>query len=155
MRYNDGDLALEAINSVRPGTLNIVGMDPNVYHGTPLVQSGASPDANLNFNITEGESCMTTKTGKFGIYVPDLGELYGQQLPITATKNYSWPHFFVGGYVQPQMTAASQMWYACNLTVHGENYIGLSWGVYNSNGSSPWGCVPTSVKQNFNIPCNA
>lgn len=129
MRYNDEYLALEAIDSVCSGTLYIVGMDPNVYHGTPgkahslshfhhgwsnfltVGQSGASPKANLHFNIDQGEKCTTTETGKFGIYVPDLGELYGQQVPITATKNQSWPHFFVGGYVQPQMTAASQMWY--------------------------------------------
>ncbi|KAK3725911.1 hypothetical protein LTR37_000059 [Vermiconidia calcicola] len=155
MRYNDVYLALEAIDSIRPGTLNIIGMDPKVFRGTPVVQSGASPNAALYFNFNQEENCITTETGKFSIFVPDLGELYGQRFPITATKDQSWPHFFVGGDVQPQMTAASQMWYACNLTVQGENYIGLSWGVYNSNGSSPWGCVSTSVKQNFNIPCNA
>ena len=41
---------------------------------------------------------------------------------------------------------------ACNATIKGKEHLTLSWGVYNSNGSSPWSCEPTMVKQVFNVP---
>ncbi len=76
--------------------------------------------------------------------------------------------------VFPHITAASQSWYgkcflsaalkvlvsmltssaACQITVQGKEYIGLAIGVYNSNGSWPYGCGPTSVKPVFDLPCD-
>ena len=75
-------------------------------------QKGASGNASLSFDVKASDDCETTQTGKFGIYVPDLGESYGRSDPITASKNTSWPHFYTNdGYINPQMTAASQGWY--------------------------------------------
>jgi hypothetical protein len=142
-----------------------------------VYQKGASPNATLGFDIKASDDCESKQTGNFVIWVPDLGESYGRSDPIQASKKSTYPHFSIGndGSVYPQLTAASQGWYgkssatadcfhldvdwltmiaACNITVQGESYWGLSWGVYNSNGSAPYGCVNTSVKQNFNIPCS-
>ena len=111
--------------------------------------------------------------------MPDLGESYGTAVPVDAVKGFEWPHFYYGGgQINPQLTAASQWWYgelatllvavrfagceglgfanlcaACRDVIQGEERTVLSRGVYNSNGSAPYGCVFTSVKQVFNIPC--
>ena len=75
-------------------------------------RKGSSGNATLSFNIDAGDDCETTQTGQFGLFVPDLGERYGAQSPITATKGQAWPHFYVtNGQVEPQRTAASQLWY--------------------------------------------
>ena len=128
-------VSLTAIDNGTPGIVNIVGEKLARYPGTPgmsqhlpvpinhladrplVHQVGSSGSASLSFNIKPNSDCETTQTGKFGIYVPDLGESYGRSDPITAQRNTSWPHFYVGsGYVNPQMTAASQQWYGkCKL----------------------------------------
>ena len=74
--------------------------------------NGASGHASLGFDVKPSDDCESTQTGKFGIYVPDLGEEYGRSEEIYASKNTSWPHFYVSdGYINPQLTAASQQWY--------------------------------------------
>ena len=48
----------------------------------------------------------------YGIYVPDLGELYGTAVPVTASEGTDWPHFYYGdNEIDPERTAASQDWY--------------------------------------------
>jgi hypothetical protein len=77
-----------------------------------VYQKGRSGHASLGFDVKPSDDCETTQTGKFGIYVPDLGEEYGRSEPIYATKGTSWPHFYVSdGYINPRLTAASQQWY--------------------------------------------
>jgi hypothetical protein len=83
-----------------------------------VYQKGASPHATLGFDIKAGDDCETKQTGKFKIFVPDLGEEYGLQIPITASKHTSYPHFSIGdGYIEPQLTAASQQWYGEYSTI--------------------------------------
>ncbi|KAK5165737.1 uncharacterized protein LTR77_008660 [Saxophila tyrrhenica] len=110
--YPPTNLSLTAIDSDNPGTLNIVGLDPASYRGTPVKQTGNTTNSHLSFDIQAGDDCETSQTGQFSIYVPDMGELYGQQQPITATKGGMSSEMFVGGgVVFPHLTAASQSWY--------------------------------------------
>ena len=81
-----------------------------------VVRKGATGSASLTFNIDEDSTCETTQTGDFGIFVPDLGERYGAQAPVTAMKDQEWPHFYVArGTIEPQRTAASQLWYGMSI----------------------------------------
>ena len=130
-------VSLTAIDSGHPGVVNIVGEKLARYPGTPgrplllptttsfrmlttsaVYQKGPSGNATLGFDIKAGDDCETKQTGKFKIYVPDLGEEYGLQFPITASKHTSYPHFSIGdGYIEPQLTAASQSWYGKYLSI--------------------------------------
>lgn len=77
-----------------------------------MTGNGKAGKANLAFDIKKGDDCETSQTGIFGLYVPDLGESYGRQDPITATKALRWPHWTVGSNtVVPRLTAASQWFY--------------------------------------------
>ena len=119
-------------------------------------------------------ACENVEEGIYSLSVPDLGELYGTALPVAAEKNFKWPFSYYGDdEIEPKRTAASQLWYgeltplflwsygdmltnyeACNATIKGETQLALSWGVYNSNGSSPWGCTLSRVIRIFDIPCD-
>lgn len=75
-----------------------------------------NPNQTLEIDILPGDNVATEQVGRFGIYVPDLGETYGNEAHIYARKDgFEWPHFTIGngagGQVYPQMTAASQSWY--------------------------------------------
>ena len=85
---------------------------PNELIRSVVFQNGTCGSASLSFNIDETNDPFTCDTGMFGIFVPDLGESYGRQDPIMATKGQSWPHSHVAdNSVSPQRTAASQDWY--------------------------------------------
>lgn len=75
-----------------------------------------NPNKTLELAILPDDDAATDQFGTFHIYVPSLGETYGNQVPIIARKEgFEWPHFTIGdgadGGVYPQMTAASQTWY--------------------------------------------
>jgi hypothetical protein len=43
------------------------------------------------------------------------------------------------------LTAALQDFFACEQTTNGVVEYALKWGVFNSNGSAPFGCTPTDL----------
>jgi hypothetical protein len=74
--------------------------------------SGNSTNALLSFEIKKGDDCETTQTGSFSLSYPDMGELYGMQSAVHASKGGFGSEFSVGeGGMYPHLTAASQSWY--------------------------------------------
>ena len=133
MQVDGNYVSLNAIDNGSPGSVNIVAENPSEYPGTPgmphlshhyylnlliliqnlVYENGTTPNAQLNFNIDCTNEPLTNQTGVFHISVPDLGERYGASEAITASTEFTYPHFSVGsdGSVVPELTAASQWWY--------------------------------------------
>jgi len=59
---------------------------------------------------------LTNQTGIFHISVGDVGGLHGAAFSVTADKNFTYPHFFVGqGSVEPQRTSGAQIWLGMSI----------------------------------------
>lgn len=85
----------------------------------------------------------------------DPGEVHGLALMVTAAKGHvgGTPGMRIGsGDLGPPMTSGAQSFFACNTTIDEMPQLALHFGVFNSNGTAPYGCVIAQLEQNFNVP---
>nr|OQO21438.1 hypothetical protein B0A51_13055 [Rachicladosporium sp. CCFEE 5018] len=106
-------------------------------HGTPAYFNtiGHDIDADgfiygaLDFDLT---ACSNkTELGVYGAFAGDVGEVYGLSYTVSFTKyeeDFSWLH--TGDSLLYRMAAASDSFFACNVSINGETRMALSWGVY-------------------------
>ena len=56
------------------------------------------------------------------------------------------------GSLAAGLDAALERFFSCESTLFNEyEILALKWGVYNSNGTAPYGCTPAKFIQNFNV----
>lgn len=56
------------------------------------------------------------------------------------------------GSLAARLGAALESFFACESTLFdGCEILALKWGVYNSNGTAPYGCIPAKLIQNFKV----
>lgn len=99
----------------------------------------------LDFNIGEAT---------YSMHYGDPGEVGGLALLVTAAKGHvgGTPGMRVGaGDLGPPLTSAAQSFFACNRTIGEVERLALHFGVFNSNGTAPYGCVIAQLQQNFNV----
>lgn len=83
----------------------------------------------------------------YGMTTADVGDAYGDHVPVTATPGSGTGGFSISeGYLRPKLTSGGAAWFACNTTVALESVVALEFGVRNTNGTAPWGCEAASVQ---------
>ncbi|CZT16901.1 uncharacterized protein RCC_02736 [Ramularia collo-cygni] len=140
MTTPNGVFSLKAIANGSNTNLVVVGQAPQMP-GSLVILDGTTQEASLSFVNVDGE--------KYGWVVGDAGHVSGVAIGVGAEKNYKDSSFIItdGGSIYHQLTAATNMWLACDRTVNGEQHKILAWGNQGSDGRFPDGCSFASVKQ--------
>jgi hypothetical protein len=136
-------ITLNAIPSGTLGTLDLVFERPSVYPGTPAYFNGTY----LDFKLQDDPN-------PYAMYFEDVGDEYGFTVPVTAIyapgQDNGRDGFSLAsdGSIVAPMTAALQSFFACNSTLNGVDQFALKWGVFQSDGGAPDGCVAGKLVQN-------
>ncbi|KAJ0123938.1 hypothetical protein J7T55_012410 [Diaporthe amygdali] len=161
MKLNGTYASLNAIYLSEKGIL-LQAQNMSDYSGTPTyLNSTESDDPSDHFpdslvlNLTNTPD-ISAPPGVYGVAVASLGDAHGAWVFVSAIQDEQEFDFLVtDGSVYHELTAAPQSWFACSQTVENVTGTFLSWGVYDTNGSAPFGCEVTDVVQNFNVPGRA
>jgi hypothetical protein len=135
-------ITLNAIPSGTLGTLDLVFERPSVYPGTPAYFNGTY----LDFKLQDDPN-------PYAMYFKDVGDEYGFTVPVTAIyapgQDNGRDGFSLAsdGSIVAPMTAALQSFFACNSTLNGVDQFALKWGVFQSDGGAPDGCVAGKLVQ--------
>ncbi|KUJ08425.1 uncharacterized protein LY89DRAFT_330108 [Mollisia scopiformis] len=137
-------LSLNAVQSGTLGNLDLVFQRPSAYPGTPAYFNGTI----LDFDLSD-----PNLPSSYGMYFTNVGDNYGVTVPVTAIYAGGKEGFSIlnDGTLAAPMDAALEHFFACNGTVNGEDILQLKWGVFESNGESPAGCVAATLNQVFNV----
>jgi len=112
------------------------------YPGTPTYLNSTY----LNFDVGASKP--------FSMYSPEVGDDYGIAVPVLAKygqENGSGGYGIYDGTLSGTLHSAEEAFFACNQTINGEENLVLNWGVFNSNGSAPYECVPAQLIVNHNL----
>ncbi|TAQ83168.1 hypothetical protein B7494_g8510 [Chlorociboria aeruginascens] len=134
-------LSLNAIPSTTSGVLDLVFERLAAYPGTPAYLNASYVD----FELGAAEP--------YALYMNNVGDDYGVAVPVQAIlgqANGKTGFSIVEDQLVPTLDSAEESFFACNSTLGGVPQFSLFWGVFNSNGSSPYGCTPATLIQNFN-----
>ncbi|TVY78371.1 hypothetical protein LSUE1_G004311, partial [Lachnellula suecica] len=116
-------LPLVAQESGTLGNFDLVFQRPSAYTGTPAYFNSSR----LVFDYTG------TYPGIYAMHYENVGDNYGATVPVTAIfgQDEGTEGLSEGsdGTVQPARTAALQGFFACNVTLGGDEYLGLRFGV--------------------------
>ncbi|ESZ94702.1 hypothetical protein SBOR_4896 [Sclerotinia borealis F-4128] len=135
-------LSLNAVPGPQADTLSLIFERQAAYPGTPCYTNSTY----LDFDVGD--------TQPFAMYVPQVGDDYGLAVPVLANlgqKNGRAGFVLAGGQLAPPLDSGVENFFACNGTVNGEDALVLNFGVFNSDGTSPTGCVAATLIQNDNV----
>lgn len=120
----------------------VVGVDEAKRRGTPARASNYENNYAANLS-------MISHGKEYFLSTIDAGEVYGIHSPVSASTTFYQPQWSVGDYVYHELTAASNLLMACNITVNGEIAPVLSFGDVTSQGNIPENCTYASVFTKF------
>ncbi|CAK4031553.1 Hypothetical predicted protein [Lecanosticta acicola] len=111
---------------------------------TPVYATGTSPDQTLALDVGGKPYYMSAA---------DIGDLDGAASTVNADPLYKDEEWSVDGTtIDHQLTAANNIFLACNQTVNSAEVPVLTWGSQESDGSYPEGCYFTSLYRKCNVP---
>jgi hypothetical protein len=141
-------LSLNMRQAASPGNFDSVFERPPVYPGTPAYPN----TTRLDFDLTTIPPFARSLPGPYSTQFQEIGGNYGTKVPVTAGFDHDNVRGGTGfgfsddGSLRARMTAALQGFFACTATYNGgKGPLGLFWGVYQSSGKAPEGCVPAKL----------
>lgn len=141
-------LSLNMRQAASLGNFDLVFERPSAYPGTPAYLN----TTRLDFDLTTIPSLARGLPGPYTAQLQEVGDNYGTKVPVTASfdpdnvRGRTGFEFGDDGSLSARITAALQGFFACTATYNGgEELLGLFWGVYQSNGQAPEGCVPAKL----------
>lgn len=132
-----------------PSVRALVFERPSAYAPENVFLNGTDAElasfAYLDFYGTAQEA------GYFGVVLPDVGHVDGAVHPITARlgvgQDAAGTASFANnnGYLAGKLTATTNQFLACNITLNAGTAFGLAYGNSKTDGSLPDGCVAAKL----------
>lgn len=149
-------LVLRSVYSDKPRLKNLIFERPSAFTPEAALINGTEQQlksfAYLDFYGKAQEG------GYYGVTLPDVGHVAGNVQDVVATLSEGLTASGAGlaaggnaafhvnnGTLFGKLTATSNEFFACNITVKGETRLGLKWGNPTEDNCSPTGCVPVSL----------
>ncbi len=84
--------------------------------------------------------------------LPFIDNTYGATVEVHAGFGNTGFSIAKDGSLATRLEAALESFVACeSMLFDGYEILVLKWGVYNSNGAAPYGCISANLIQNFNV----